>query len=78
MERDAITTSTLPVDTYLIEASLRLLDLHPLKTLDSLYLAAALNLQQASSAPVLFVCADRQLLRAAEAEGLKVLNPEAA
>ena len=78
MELDAIATSTVPVDTQLIQVSRRLLDSHPLKTLDSLYLAAALNLKQVSTTPVLFVSADRQLLRAAKAEGLKVLDPEAA
>jgi hypothetical protein len=52
------------------------LDAHPLKALDSLYLAGALSLQQFSNIPVLFVSADRQLLRAAQAEGLKVLDPE--
>ena len=67
-----------PVDDELIGTSLRLLDSHPLKTLDSLYLAGALNLQRVSNIPVLFVSADRQLLRAAKAEGLKVLDPETA
>jgi predicted nucleic acid-binding protein len=65
-----------PVDDDLMGTSLRLLDSHPLKTLDSLYLAGALNLQQLSNVPVLFVSADRQLLRAAKAEGLQVLDPE--
>jgi uncharacterized protein len=67
-----------PVDDELIGTSVRLLDSHPLKTLDSLYLAGALNLQQVSNVSVLFVSADRQLLRAAKAEGLKVLDPEKA
>lgn len=66
----------LPVDDELITASVRLLDAYPLKALDSLYLAGALGFQQFSSLPVLFVSADRQLLRAARAEGLKVLDPE--
>lgn len=67
-----------PVDEDLIIASVRLLDAHPLKTLDSLYLAGALSLQDVLSSPVTFVSSDRQLLRAAESEGLKVLNPEKA
>ena len=67
-----------PADSSLIQTSLRLLESHPLKALDSLYLAGALNLQQIWKSPVLFVSADRQLLRAAKAEGLQVLNPEAA
>jgi predicted nucleic acid-binding protein len=65
-----------PVDEELIGASIRLLDAHPLKTLDSLYLAGALNVQRVWGTPVLFVSADRQLLRAAEIEGLEVLDPE--
>ena len=65
-----------PINAELIELSLRLLDAHPLKTLDSLYLAGALGLQQTLKEPVLFVAADRQILKAALAEGLRVLNPE--
>jgi predicted nucleic acid-binding protein len=65
-----------PVNAELIEVSLRVLDAHPLKTLDSLYLAGALTLQQTLKEPVLFVAADRKLLQAAQAEGLRALNPE--
>lgn len=73
---DLKTIDAIPIDADLIGTSLQLLDSHPLKTLDSLYLAAALSLQQGGKEPVLFVSADRQLLRAAQAEGLKVLDPE--
>jgi predicted nucleic acid-binding protein len=65
-----------PVNAELIEISLRLLDTHPLKTLDSLYLAGGLILHLALKEHVLFVAADRQLLQAAKAEGLRALNPE--
>lgn len=65
-----------PVDAELIQQSLRLMDAHPLKALDSLYLAAALGLQESLKATLLFVSADRQLLRAARAEGLRLLHPE--
>ena len=41
-------------------------------------LAGALSLRQSSKKAVLFVSADRQLLRAAKAEGLRVLDPETA
>ncbi len=78
MKRDATAMPTVPVDTNVIGRSLRLLDSHPLKTLDSLYLAGALSLRQSSKKAVLFVSADRQLLRAAQAEGLRVLDPETA
>ena len=65
-----------PINAELIKFALRLLDAHPLKTLDALYLAGALSLQQALKESVLFVAADRQILRAAQAEGLRALNPE--
>ncbi|MGD1100602.1 MAG: type II toxin-antitoxin system VapC family toxin [Terriglobia bacterium] len=65
-----------PINAELIELSLRLLDAYPLKTLDSLYLAGALALQLALKEKVLFIAADRQLLQAAQAEGLRTLNPE--
>jgi len=76
MAQDVGLMTLVPVDADLIGTALRLLDSHPLKTLDSLYLAAALSLQQGGQERVLFVSADRQLLRAAQAEGLKVLDPE--
>ena len=64
-----------PISPELIQLSLRLLDSHPLKALDSLYLAGAVGLQQALKEPLLFVSADRNLLHAARAEGLLTLNP---
>jgi predicted nucleic acid-binding protein len=76
MREDLTDLGAVPTDSSLIQTSLRLLESHPLKALDSLYLAGALNLQQVSNIPVLFVSADGQLLRAAQAEGLKVLDPE--
>ena len=76
IERDLTKLNRVPADDSLIKRALPLLDAHPLKALDSLYLAGALGLQQDSNIRVLFVSADRQLLRAAQAEGLKVLDPE--
>ena len=78
IEEDLRKLRALPVDADLIQVSLRLLDSHFLKTLDALYLAGALSLQDAVNEQVLFVSADRQLLRAAQTEGLRVLNPETA
>lgn len=78
LEADARAIEIIPVDADLIATSVRLLDSHPLKALDSLYLAGALNLRQDAKEPMLFVSADRQLLRAARAEGLKTLDPEQA
>jgi hypothetical protein len=65
-----------PVSSDLIQRSLRLLDSHPLKTLDSLYLAGALGLEENLKEPLLFASSDRQLLQAAHAEGMSVVNPE--
>jgi len=76
IEEDQRKVHAVPVNGELIENSLRLLDAHPLKTLDALYLAGALGLQQTVKEPVRLVAADRQLLLAARAEGLRVLNPE--
>lgn len=76
MAEDAGKMQTVPINAELIERSLKVLDAHPLKALDSLYLAGALYLRQALGGPVLFVASDQQLIRAAEAEGLRVLNPE--
>jgi predicted nucleic acid-binding protein len=76
IQEDLEKVHAVPVYPELIQLSLRLLDSHPLKALDSLYLAGALGLQQALKEPVLFVSADRQLLHAAQAEMLRTLNPE--
>jgi len=65
-----------PIHSDLIELSLRLLNSHPLRTLDALYLAGALGLRRSPKDPLTFVAADRQILHAAQVEGLRVLNPE--
>ena len=43
---------------------------------DAIHIASALELRRALGEAVLFVAADRPLLRAAAAEGLESLNPE--
>ena len=48
----------------------------PLRAYDAVHLAACLILSGESRDPLTFVCADRRLLDAAQAEGLTVLNPE--
>jgi hypothetical protein len=78
IQEDLKKIQAVPIHTELIQQSLRILDSHPLKALDSLYLAGALGLQQTLKEPLLFVSADRQLLQAAQAEGLLTLNPEIA
>ena len=78
IRRDVMKIWAVPISAELIRASVQLLDSHPLKALDSLYLAGGLSLQRSSKESVLFVSADQQVLRAARTERLRVLNPETA
>jgi hypothetical protein len=61
-----------------LETASGLVDRHPLRAYDAVQLAGCLALKTTSGSdePV-FVCADRQLLVAAEAEGLACLDPGA-
>ena len=61
------------VDEVLGEAA-RLVELHPLRSLDALHLASALRIQR-SGHEVHFACFDDRLRVAARKEGLKVLPP---
>lgn len=56
------------------EAS-RLIDNHPLRSLDALQLAGCILLSQAYRPPPIFVCADYDLCAAAAAERIATLNP---
>lgn len=62
-------------DTVL-EIATVLLDRNVLRAYDAVQLASCLWHASNRGAPVTFVCSDRQLLRAAAAEGLACLNPE--
>jgi predicted nucleic acid-binding protein len=66
------------VTDSVLEKALDLIDRYPLRAYDAIQLAGALVLRTAgeSEDPV-FVCADRQLIAAAEAEGLAALDPAA-
>jgi predicted nucleic acid-binding protein len=69
----------LPVRNYQIDSSIRLLLKHNLNATDALHLQVALDLHarfQQEHHKVLLLCADQRLLRAAQSEGLTVLNPE--
>ena len=68
--------SIIPIEYEIMEKSTFLIIKHRLKTLDSLHLATALFLKNHSSEEIVFISSDRELLRAAEKEGLKVINPE--
>ena len=63
------------VTDAVLEESTALLDRYPLRAYDSIQLAGCRTVQAQSTEPVPFVCSDHQLLRAAEAEGLKIIDP---
>jgi predicted nucleic acid-binding protein len=69
MEGDLAKLNTVPADDNLIERSVPLLDAHPFRALDSLYLAGALSLQRLANTPVLFVSSDRQLCALRRSKG---------
>ena len=58
-----------------IEEATRILDAHPLKTLDALQLAGCLIIGRSISEPLTFVCADTRLNDAVRLEGLATFNP---
>lgn len=58
-----------------IQEAIRIIDIHPLKTLDALQLAGCLIIGRSMSEPLIFVCADTRLINAAVLEGLSTLNP---
>lgn len=62
----------------ILESAADLAQLHPLKAYDAIHLATALDLQMRLSTYrtfLTFVCSDKQVLRAAAAEGLATENP---
>ena len=63
------------VDRVLLSAR-KLTQRHPLRFFDAVHLAAALMLKNEIGTPVLFAAADKQLLRAAKAEKLGILDVE--
>jgi predicted nucleic acid-binding protein len=69
----------LPVRNHQMDASIRHLLVHNLNATDALHLQVALevhsHLHRQENA-LLFFAADRRLLRAAQAEGLAIFNPE--
>ncbi len=69
------------VDDDLILESIPFIMKHNINSSDALYLYQALNLQhllRPVEHDLVLVASDRRFLRAAEAEGLAVINPEAA
>lgn len=64
------------LDFTVVQSSVRHIVVHNLNSTDALHLEVALNLAGVNS-PLVFVSSDRRLLRAAAAENLSTLNPEA-
>ena len=67
-----------PVNELVLDKALDLIDRYPLRAYDAVQLAGCLVLKSTSTGedPV-FVCAGRQLIAAAETEGLAALDPTA-
>lgn len=59
-----------------LEEAAALVDRHPLRAYDAVQLAGCLAFRSSAQEAPAFVCSDRQLLSAAEEEGLRVFNPE--
>lgn len=59
------------LDESILERSRTLLERHPLRTLDAIHLASAIELQEQLHEPSVLISADAQLLRAAMAEHLE-------
>jgi predicted nucleic acid-binding protein len=58
-----------------VEGIEALIDRHALRGADSIHLATALWLKKVTKTPVVFVAGDHELLTAAHAERLKILDP---
>lgn len=54
----------------------RIIERHALKGADSVHLSTALWLKEVMKEDVVFVASDMELLKAAEAEKLKIVNPQ--
>ena len=63
------------IDGWTLDLASELISRHPLRGYDAVQLAGCLSLARVMPDPPTFVCSDRRLLTAAEAEGLPVLDP---
>jgi hypothetical protein len=64
-----------PLTDLVIQEAAALLDRHALRAYDAVQLAGCLMLRARLGRHATFVCSDRQLAKAAEDEGMKVLDP---
>lgn len=77
-ERDWTGYVRVAVHDDVLATARKLLLRHPLKGYEAIHLASALLLQDALGADLLFGAADDRLLRAAQAERIRIFNPERA
>ena len=63
------------ISYQVIDEARRLIDNHPLRSLDALQLAGCILLSQAYHPPPIFVCADYDLCDSATAERIATVNP---
>lgn len=67
---------TQSVTDFVLDIAVELTDRHALRAFDAIQLAGYIALKNSSAADVpQFVCADRELLAAAQSEGAQILNP---
>ncbi len=67
---------TQKITDFLLDVGVTLVDRHALRAFDAIQLAGYMALRSAAvNDPPYFVCADRDLLAAAEREGAPTLNP---
>jgi len=66
----------LPVSTALLSEAALVARQYSLRASDAVHLASVLRAKQASAVEIVFVASDKELVEAAEAAGLAVLNPE--
>ena len=64
-----------PTTMEVLQEARRVLDVHPVRTLDALQLAGCLSIRDSIPPPITFVCADTRLCEAAALEGIITLNP---
>lgn len=66
---------SLPIDGSMVEEARRLVSAYPLRTLDAVQLAGALEASRIVGGSIRFIGADVRLLNAAQANGLLIDNP---
>lgn len=64
------------VDNATVQLACELIDRHPLRAYDALRLSTFVLMRGRNALPATFLCADRNVVTAAVAEGMDTLNPE--